>query len=99
MKQDHHPYNTVQHIIPQGSTSDHSTVLSYYLCLCFAVLCNTDVVTTHGLVLQEYSPGVRRVWNDGDWLEYDLKGEIDAVRAERLWSEAALQAQRRNNAR
>ena len=50
-------------------------------------------------MLQEYSPGVRRVWNDGDWLEYDLKGESDAVRAERLWSEAALQAQRRNNAR
>ena len=44
-------------------------------------------------------PEALRVWNDGEWLEYDLKQETEAVRAERLWSEAALQAQRRNNAR
>jgi len=39
------------------------------------------------------------VWSGGEWLEYDLAGETAAVKAERLWSEAALQAQRRNNAR
>ena len=50
-------------------------------------------------MLQEYRPEVWRVWNDGEWLEHDLKGETAAVRAERLWSEATLQAQRRNNAR
>lgn len=50
-------------------------------------------------MLQEYRPEVWRVWNDGEWQEYDLKGETEAVRAERSWSEAALQAQRRNNAR
>ena len=39
------------------------------------------------------------MWSNGEWLEYDLKGESEAVKAERMWSEAALQAQRRNNAR
>ena len=49
--------------------------------------------------MQEYRPEVWRTWNNGEWLEYDLKRESEAVRAERLWAEAALQAQRRNNAR
>ena len=52
-----------------------------------------------GVWMQEYRPEVWRVWSDGEWLEYDLKGETEAVSAERLWAEAALQAQRRNNAR
>lgn len=65
----------------------------------FAVLFNVDLVRTHGLMRQEYMPEALRVWNDGAWLEYDLKEETEAVRAERLWSEAALQAQRRSNAR
>lgn len=39
------------------------------------------------------------MWSGGEWLEYDLARETAAVKAERLWSEAALQAQRRNNAR
>ena len=51
------------------------------------------------LCLQEYRPEVWRVWSEGEWLEYDLAKETAAVKAERLWSEAALQAQRRNNAR
>lgn len=58
-------------------------------------------VGQHSLSLgtQEYRPDVWRVWNDGVWQEYDLKGETEAVRAERVWSEAVLQAQRRNNAK
>ncbi len=51
------------------------------------------------LCLQEYRPEVWRVWSGSEWLEYDLARETAAVKAERLWSEAALQAQRRNNAR
>ncbi len=51
------------------------------------------------LCLQEYRPEVWRVWSGGEWLEYDLARETAAVKAERLWCEAALQAQRRNNAR
>ena len=51
------------------------------------------------LPLQEYRPEVWRVWSGSEWLEYDLARETAAVKAERLWSEAALQAQRRNNAR
>ncbi|KAL0041510.1 hypothetical protein WJX79_005750 [Trebouxia sp. C0005] len=52
-----------------------------------------------GGTFQEYRPEVWRVWSEGEWLEYDLAKETAAVKAERLWSEAALQAQRRNNAR
>lgn len=63
------------------------------------MLFSAGLVKTYGLLQQEYMPEALRVWNDGEWLEYDLKEETEAVRAERLWSEAALQAQRRNNAR
>ncbi|KAL0050091.1 hypothetical protein WJX82_004313 [Trebouxia sp. C0006] len=52
-----------------------------------------------GGTFQEYRPEVWTVWSGGEWLEYDLARETAAGKAERLWSEAALQAQRRNNAR
>ncbi|KAL0042270.1 hypothetical protein WJX77_008145 [Trebouxia sp. C0004] len=52
-----------------------------------------------GGTFQEYRPEVWRVWSEGEWVEYDLARETAAVKAERRWSEAALQAQRRNNAR
>lgn len=51
------------------------------------------------MLVQEYRPEVWRVWDNGEWREYDLATESKAMQAERLWSEAALQAQRRNNAR
>ena len=49
--------------------------------------------------LQEYRPDLWRVWKDSTWVDYDLAAEAAEVKVERLWSEAALQAQRRNNAR
>ncbi|KAL3162910.1 hypothetical protein ABBQ32_009352 [Trebouxia sp. C0010 RCD-2024] len=52
-----------------------------------------------GGTFQEYRPEVWRVWDKGQWLEYDSAGESETVCAERLWSEAALQIERRNNAR
>ena len=49
--------------------------------------------------MQEYRPEVWRVWSNGQWVEYDVQSETEAVRIERMWSEATLQAQRRNNTR
>ena len=50
-------------------------------------------------MMQEYRPEVWRVWSDGQWLEYDLLGESEDVRVERVWAEEVLLAQRRSNAR